>query len=166
MKSRILPLTALVVSQAGLILTLLYASRRLPPRIASHFDAAGVPDGWMARDAYLWTMSAAGLGISIFILAAFYAARYFPPAVINLPNKEYWLAPERSADTHEAFFRAGVWLASLVATLELAVHLLVVAANNSAPPKLSSHIWLLTAGFLLAILAWAVAFTRRFSRTR
>jgi hypothetical protein len=61
-------------------------------------------------------------------------------------------------------FRAGVWLATFEAAFLFAVHLLVVAANASRPVSLSSTIWLLVAGFLLATIGWLYFLIRRFYR--
>lgn len=71
----------------------------LPERVASHFDAQGRADGWMSRDAFAWTVSLTYglLGGGFLVLAQ--ALPRFPDSLINLPNKEHWLAPERRADS-------------------------------------------------------------------
>ena len=40
---------------------------RLPPRMASHFDAAGAPDAWMSRGAFV-TLWLAIIGATIYVL--------------------------------------------------------------------------------------------------
>ena len=136
----------------------------LPQRVASHFNAAGVPDGWMSRSSHLWTISALAFGGSALLLGVFYCVRFLPGASINLPRREYWLAPERREETFQSLFRAGIWLASFEALFVLGVHLLVVAANSSEPARLSSGVWLL-GGFFLAIIAgWVFALIRRFNQ--
>ena len=37
------------VLATGLIAAVLITLRRLPPVVASHFDAAGMPNGWSSR---------------------------------------------------------------------------------------------------------------------
>jgi hypothetical protein len=164
MNRSIILLTALAIIQAGLILTLVLTSQQLPPRVASHFGGGGVPDGWMSRPAYLVTMAGVGVGLSLLQIGIFYCIRYFPPSVINLPHRDYWLAPERQDETIDTIFRAGVWLAILVTVFVIIIHLLVVAANRSQPVRLSSGVWPLSAGFLMAIVFWTVALIRRFYR--
>ena len=119
---------------------------------------------WMTREAYLWSMAAMGFGLSALLLATFYAIRFFPSGAINLAHREYWLAPERGTETCEAIFHFGIWLVSLMAALQVGVNLLVVSANISQPAKLSSHVWLLLASFIVGVLLWIVALIRRFSQ--
>ena len=68
---------------------------QLPERMATHFGPNGQADGWMSKSAFtafflimITFMTALMSGIGTLI-------RVLPPEMINLPNKEYWLAPER-----------------------------------------------------------------------
>jgi serine/threonine-protein kinase len=164
MNRTIVLLAALAIIQACLLLTLVLSSQQMPPRVASHFNGAGVPDGWMSRSAYLATMAAIGIGLPLFQVGLFYSIRYFPCSVINVPRRDYWLAPERQPETFDAIFRFGIWLAILVALYVLAIHLLVVAANRSQPVQLSSYVWWLLASFLVAIMVWTFALIQQFRR--
>jgi hypothetical protein len=164
MNRTIVSLTALAIIQAGLILTLVVSSQQLPPRVASHFNGAGVPDGWMSRPAYLATMAAVGIGLALLQLGVFYGVRYFPASIVNLPHREYWLAPERRAETSAVIFRAGIWLAIFISIFVLAIHLLVVDANRSQPVRLSTSVWWLLASFLSMLAVWSFALIQYFRR--
>ena len=164
MNRSIVAFTALVIVLAGVVVSLLLASGHLPPRVASHFNGAGAPDGWMLRNTYLWSMAGIALGMTVFVVGNFYSIRYFPSSMINMPNRDYWLAPDRRKETFEIIFRAGVWLATLQAALLLGVHLLVVAANASQPVLLSGQVWFLLVAFLLATISWAYFLIQRFRR--
>ena len=158
-------LACFVLSELALFIALtLTAGPRLPARVASHFNAAGLPDGWMSRSNYLWSMAGLGLGLALFMIGIFYLIRFLPLSSINLPRRDYWLAPERRAATLDRIFRAGIYLATLEALFVLGVHLLVVEANASRPVRLSSAIWMLGGAFLVAIGAWIYLFMRRFMR--
>ena len=91
MNRNIVALTALVLTVPGVLVGLFLSSQHLPPRVASHFNAAGVPDGWMLRNSYLWFMAGLALGLSVFFVGVFYSIRYFPQSTINLPYRDYWL---------------------------------------------------------------------------
>ncbi|MFI5356807.1 MAG: DUF1648 domain-containing protein [Opitutales bacterium] len=69
----------------------------LPMRVASHFDAAGRANDWMSRDAHLGFQA----GLALFLGLLFGAIGALPPrlpdSLINLPHREYWLAPQRRA---------------------------------------------------------------------
>jgi hypothetical protein len=164
MHRNVVPLAAAVLTQALALGSLIGTAHRLPAKVASHFNGAGDPDGWMDRGSYLWTMAGVEAGLALLILGSFYGMRNFPRAAINLPHREYWLSENRRAETFDIMFRAGAWLASLVAVLFCGLHLLVVVANSSQPVRLSGAAWLLLAGFLAAMAVWAVSLVCQFQR--
>lgn len=71
----------------------------LPDRVASHFNGAGQPDGWMGKSAFLVTMGSVAVAIAgVFLLISWLMPR-MPVSLINMNNKEYWFAPERRRET-------------------------------------------------------------------
>jgi hypothetical protein len=162
MNRSVIALVALCIALAAVLICLLATAPQMPARVASHFNGAGAPNGWMSRGVYLWFMAGIVLGMTAFLLGVFYSVRFFPPSTINLPGRDYWLAEERRQETFAFIFRAGVWLATFEVALLLGVHLLVVSANASQPVRLSSQVWLLLGGFLLAIVGWAYWLIQRF----
>jgi serine/threonine-protein kinase len=155
---------ALGITLAGVAIALLLSAPQLPARVASHFNGAGAPDGWMSRGAYLWLMAGIGFGMTAFLVGVFYSIRFFPPSTINMPRRDYWLAEERRQETFAFIFRAGVWLATFDAALLLGIHLLVVSANAAQPVRMSSQVWWLVGGFFLAIVGWAYWLIQGFRR--
>ena len=84
-----------------------------------------------------------------------------PDRLINLPNKSYWLAPERR-DQALAFLRD--WLRWFV-VLTLAMLTLVIGmalrANLAEPPQLSGYAtWLIAAYVVLAVAMLLTVFRR------
>ena len=83
----------------------------------------------------------AGLAVLVLLFAAIFAATFFfgrvPDRLINLPNKTYWLAPERREAT---LLYVSAWLRWFL-VLTLAFITLVVGltlrANLQTPPQLS-----------------------------
>lgn len=72
----------------------------LPERIASHFAYDGTPNGWQTKDDFfmvLFVVIATSAFVAFFLPLLM---SIMPDALINLPNKQYWLAPERRAETH------------------------------------------------------------------
>jgi hypothetical protein len=79
----------------------------LPPVMASHFDAAGRANAAMPRLTFVAIYAGVLALVSVtFLLLPSRMSRY-PDEKINLPNKAYWLAPERRAAT---FARLGRFL--------------------------------------------------------
>ncbi|HVK06735.1 MAG TPA: DUF1648 domain-containing protein, partial [Armatimonadaceae bacterium] len=65
----------------------------LPERVASHFGPDGRADGWTAKDAFIGVSVGTILFLSVFMSALSALIARIPDEAINLPNKEYWLAP-------------------------------------------------------------------------
>src|SRR5947207_13752518 len=74
--------------------------RRLPEKIATHFDGSGVPNGWMPRDA----LGSFDFIFLVFVLAVVigsaFLIRVLPVSLINVPHRDYWFAPERRRQSH------------------------------------------------------------------
>ena len=69
--------------------------RQLPDVVPSHFNAAGQVDGEMGKTGfYALFVSMHLLFLVGFPLLAL-GLKKIPDSMINIPNKEYWLAPER-----------------------------------------------------------------------
>jgi uncharacterized membrane protein len=134
----------------------------LPERVASHFDAAGRPNGWMTRSSYMATYAFIGAMLQSSMVAVFFLIDRFPKSSINMPHRDYWLAPERSRETFAWIRQFGLGFASSTALLLLGVHLLVVQANLSQPVRLSSWAWGLLGAFLLATFGGLIRMVRRF----
>src|SRR5688500_1481613 len=92
--AKLAPLAIALFAYAAFLVGLAATYARLPERMASHFDASGVADGWMTRDAYVWFMVGVVTFVSLTMNAAFGSVRFLPNAVINIPRRDYWLAPE------------------------------------------------------------------------
>lgn len=157
-------LVALALSHLALITGLFLTYNQLPEPVASHFNAAGVPDGWMSRSNHVWAIGGVAIGVTALLLGVFYCPRFFPPSAVNLPRRDYWLAAERREETFGLLFGAGVWLAALGTLFMLGLHLLVVAANASQPARLSSGVWLLGGSLVAIVGAWIHALSRRFNQ--
>jgi hypothetical protein len=137
---------------------------QLPPVVASHFDAAGTPNGWQSKAMFFgiyW-------GVSLLMTLAFYALpvllRRLPVAVINLPHRDYWLAPERRQESLASLAVYMHWFGNAMIGLLLVTFELAIEANlrrQNLPPD---AMWALLAGFLIFTGAWLVRLYRRFAR--
>lgn len=156
--------SALLAACLMYLVVLGYSSSQLPERVASHFGFAGQADSWMSRQAYLLLMVLWGLGIPCLLLSVAWMIRKLPAGMVNLPHRNYWLAPERRESTSADVLQRMLWLSSLTVTFCLGIHVLVVEANQHQPSQLSNFIWLGLGLYLLALGVWIVALTRHFNR--
>jgi uncharacterized membrane protein len=136
----------------------------LPERVATHFNASGQANGWLARGTHT------GLQIAtlLFMTAVFQGIaalnRRLPKELINLPRRDYWLAPARAAATHEVITRFVLQLGCVVLAFFIALFHFVYRANFTSPPRLDLQIWWAT-GFLFAAAAIIVVrLVLRFAR--
>ncbi|MBM3358888.1 MAG: DUF1648 domain-containing protein [Betaproteobacteria bacterium] len=137
----------------------------LPEPVATHFDGAGRPDDWMSRRGYAMFIFAFGIGLPLAIvgLMRFVAWRF--PARLNIPNRRYWLAPERRESTLR-FLVSHMWrLACLMVLFAFAIHRLLVAANLARPVELPLVPFLVLLGlFLGGLAAWIAVLVNRFRK--
>ena len=160
------PLFAFIASLIVMAICLAWSMGQLPPVVASHFNARGVPNDWTSREAYLMLMTAIGFGLPVVMVVIFYCIRWLPPSLVNMPHRDYWLAPERRTQTAASLLNFGLWFAGLETLFLAAIHVLVVLANRGQPAQLSNMVWMLLLAFLLIVAGWLCALWRAFRLPR
>ena len=150
-------LSALMVAHA------IYHYTILPDRIATHFGLWGEPDAWGSKSVFfIW------YGIIGLLLVGTWAwvKRRLTPghtSWLNIPNKEYWLAPERQAETL-SWLRTGLLLGgsgTLLFLLDLMHQSFQVSLGKAT--KLT-HIVTSLGIYLTFCVVWIIAIYRRFER--
>jgi uncharacterized membrane protein len=135
----------------------------LPARMVSHFDLSGLPNGWMTKPLFfeLYAVGVA-IGVVVVFLPALTVAR-LPASLINLPNKEYWLAPEHRAETNAFLKRSFAWFGCAFLAVEVVGLDLAMQANLVSPPHFSSESMFVCLGvFLIWTGWWTVDLIRHF----
>jgi hypothetical protein len=135
--------------------------------VATHFDLAGRPNGWMTPSHYLIFSIIAGCGFPFYLVGIGYLLRFLPvnKFTFKIPNRDYWLAPERRNEMFSYLFHHFLWLACLAAIFMMAIQLLVLQANHQTPPHLSTPLVFVAAGgFLAAVAVWMGVLLRHFKR--
>jgi len=153
----------LVLIAAGAFVWL--SSGALPSVVASHFGSGGLANGFMGRGSYTALMLALVVVVPALVASSALLVRVLPPQLVNLPNKRYWLSPERRATSLEALASLSLRFAATLAVFLCFVHWLVVRANSVQPPRLQEP-WLYggLAVFGAATVVWIVTLFRRFGR--
>jgi len=86
------------------------------------------------------------------------------PDRINLPNKEYWLAPERRDATFAFFRRSFAWYGCVLLLMLVLTMGLAIQANFTAPPRMpAGPILSIIVAFVLFNVAWVIGLLRHFS---
>jgi uncharacterized membrane protein len=136
----------------------------LPAQIASHFGAGGAPNGWMSRNTYLLFMLAFAVVLPIAVVLGM---TVLPRKVnaINIPHREFWLEPARREATSRFLAAHACWLGSLLVVFVTAIHLLLIEANTTQPPRLpAAMFYTLLVVFVVALGFWMATLLLRFRR--
>jgi uncharacterized membrane protein len=140
-----------------------YYYPQLPDRVASHFGPSGEADGWMSKPGF------AGFYVVMMVfLSAVFAGtnallRHTPDDMINLPNREYWLAPERRDATLRGITDSMSSFGVATAVLMLAVMQLVIQANVDGTFRLGAEALYYLVAYLIYTTVWTVTLLRRYS---
>ncbi len=132
----------------------------LPTRVASHFDAAGQPNGWSSKSAYMVGNLAFAGGFALLFLGLTGLVRRIPNDWINMPNRDYWLAPERRTATLAQLQRQMEWLGAATVALLLAIGQLTIEANLTAAPLDQRAFWIVFGAYMAGALVWLVSVLR------
>jgi hypothetical protein len=159
------PKLMLVLLYVAAIAQVGWMGSQMPDVVATHFDGAGHPNGAMSRSGtigfqlmMLAITAAAFLGLPVLL-------GRLSPKLINIPNRDYWLSPERRAASMSALQNWTAGMGCGVVLLLMAVTGLLHHANRVSPPQLSSPALLACLGaFLIHVIGTMVALYRRFPR--
>jgi uncharacterized membrane protein len=150
-----------------ILLTLFQAAYyypQMPEKVASSFNAQGEANGWMDKAGFMIFQ----IGLTLFLCATFlgvaFGMNYIPVSLVNLPNRDYWFAPERRKETLDFLKREMLWFSNATLVFMLAVFQLTYKANLEQESKLDNFFWLYMGLYLLYSIWWTVHFYRRFSK--
>jgi uncharacterized membrane protein len=138
----------------------------MPGVMATHFGANGSANGWQTRGQFftveiimLGVCLLIGFGIPLIISIA-------PPSFINVPNKEFWLAPVRREYTNNVFRIQMAWFACALITFLIIVNQLVYNANQTVPRQLNApQFTMAMVAFLGFVAIWTIRLVSYFSNT-
>ncbi|HSI13814.1 MAG TPA: DUF1648 domain-containing protein [Chthoniobacter sp.] len=166
-KSSLQPYVLLALAWLAFAAYVWWSSAQLPERVATHFGANGLPNGWETHSGYLQFTLIFGAVVPAFVIGLFAIMRLANGWGLNIPHKDYWLAPERRAETMGFIQRQGTWFALLLVAFFAVIHSSILGANAQAPASLSptSAIWI-GGGFLAAAGVWVALFISYFFRKR
>jgi uncharacterized membrane protein len=139
----------------------------LPQRMASHFGASGAANGWMTKSQFLIVYAIVLLPTLFIEFRLHRKIATTPEKNLNLPNKQYWLAPERRAATFAYFEMLFAWFGCAFLLVMVSAMGLAMRANFQSPPHMpAGPIVSVLVGFAIFTVAGIAAMMRRFSRIR
>lgn len=143
--------------------SLIVSASMLPERVATHFNGAGQPDGWMTRATHLCCMAAFGGLFPLFLIGVCWGTQFLPAGLVNIPHREHWQATERRAESTSYLTWHAVWFGCLALGFVIGLHWLIVLGNRRQPVELPI-VWVLRIliPFLAGVAAWVFCLYRRF----
>ena len=159
----LVPLASLLVG-----LFVFTQSASLPDTVASRFDMAGHPVGFMPRGVYMAIMLVASSGLPLLIWAM--VMRMTRHGRLNVPNAAHWLAAPRREATLR-FLRLHTDTFSIVLCVFMGwVSWLVAAANRlptgAADSPVGLPLMVGVGGFMAFVVVWVLVRLLRFRRRR
>jgi hypothetical protein len=150
------------VALLALLTAVLTTSPALPATVASHFDADGSPIAFTTHTGYVRFVLLLGVGAPL-ALVGLLTAVVARVRRLKLPHHEYWLAPQRSAQTRLRLSAYGAWFGALLCAMVGCVHLLELAAHRTDPAQLPADLVLYVLfGFFLLSALWVMALSLAF----
>lgn len=137
---------------------------RLPNTVASHFGGSGLPNGWMARQSFVQVEVGTSFVIALVMLGVYALGALCPMEFMNLPNKPYWLAPERRETARHMIVSFALRFGILIQLFLQATFVLAAQANLQPEPRMSPAFWLCFAAYLGATFILVIQMILRFMR--
>jgi uncharacterized membrane protein len=136
----------------------------LPKEVASHFGPGGQPDDWTSKEALIGVYGVILTLVTILLLLVGLLLPKLPASMINLPNKKYWLAPERKAETCSTVSRYSFWFAD--ATILLLIACMEITFRYNLGHMRHPNTWFpaLIIAYVVFAVIWCVVLIRRFRR--
>ena len=136
-----------------------------PEIVAIHFNARGIPDSWASRNYNLMLWVAFYSLMTGFFLAIPLILQKTPVRFINMPNKYYWLAPERRYQTILLVSNLTYWMGSGLNAFFIALGFLSFRANSLEEVRLdNAAVYILLGMYLVYSIVWLIRFYSQFRR--
>lgn len=145
------------------VIEAIYFYPRIPDRMAIHFNAAGTADGWGPKLRFFETFGLIFNMIALLFWGLPLLLRRVPDSMMNLPNKDYWLAPERRKQTLDRIVGQLLFFGAVTLLLLDGVLYLCLRANFADKPALSADwMWGLLIVFITINIFWIISMLRSF----
>jgi len=138
--------------------------QKLPERVATHFGPGGAPNDWMDRTSASILLGGFQLVFPLLLLSIVRLLNWIPNAFINIPHREYWLAPERRDSALAWLARPMSGIAGLTAALLVATSHLTFRANVRAGRLEEFPFFACLAIYLAGTFLLVIRILRRFGR--
>lgn len=137
---------------------------QLPDVVASHFNARGIANGWQSKSAFLAFFVGAVVLASLVAFGIPRIISKMPIDLINLPYREYWLSPERRADTLALLGSSFGWFGCAVLVVVATAVNYAIGRNLHPEAQLDppALVYVL-GGFFIFTIVWSINILTHFT---
>lgn len=165
MNKKKISLTLFVGLSLLCILQGIYFYPHLPDQVASHFGLLGHPDVWSSTQFFISIYYCVIVLIVILFLGIIYGMGRIPEYLLNIPNKDYWLAKDHKQKTFDFMFYYLLWFgsATLLLLLDLFYQLFQVHLERIS---LLTHHFLSLGLYVGFTILWSIGLYVKFAKPR
>ena len=137
----------------------------LPQKVATHFNFAGKPDGFMTLQNHQSFVILSTICFPLFMVFMVGVLPMWFPSLVNISHRDYWFAPERKIQTLDYLFNMACKLGVLMVFFFVGLNVIIVLANNSNPVLMPKRpFFVVMALFLIGVLLWVVMLFLKFRK--
>ena len=158
----------LVLFATLLVVAAFFALRsigELPERVAVHFGMDGAADGWVSRENYRLLILFCLVALPSLLVWGMAGLPRLTKGSGQVPNNEYWFAPERRHTTESYLLSHACWLGCMTVAIVYGMHVLILRANAISPPLLATDRFIvMLLVYLFGLGWWFMTFLRYFQK--
>ena len=140
-----------------------------PDQMAAHFNAQGLPDRFAPKAEFFWFQAQTLLVVILVSLPLQVLFLVLPPNLINMPNREFWLAPERREETIGRLNSFGAMLFGVIALMIQTAFEISAYANLRTPIQFDAGLMgaiMVTGMVVIGLLLMQLLISFRLPRTK
>ncbi|MBN1998303.1 hypothetical protein JW935_12165 [candidate division KSB1 bacterium] len=138
---------------------------QLPNVMVSQFDGHGNPTSQMTKGAFSVLYWVTMLIMLLIFIVLPPAMKRLPTSMWSLPNRDYWLAPERRDTTIAVIREYMFWCGFGMILFFMFLFQFTVSFHASGRERMSmTGFWILITAFAVFITVWTVAFVMQFRK--
>lgn len=162
MVSRYLAVGLLALLLLGTVVHMAVYYPRLPDNVASQINAAGQAADRMPKGAFMAVYACTCFGVAGMMTLIALLIPILPVSWVNLPRKEYWLAPQRRQETLGYLSRSMLWFSDATLGFLIGCMHLVFRANLRPQQEMGSAFWMVFSVYAAFVGVWWIALLWRF----
>lgn len=124
----------------------------LPGQLAAHFNIQGDLDRFVSKMQFFWFQLQTILVVILVSLPFQVMFLILPPGMVNMPNREYWLAPERRVETMDRLSDFGSMLFGIILIAVQIAFDISAYANLRTPIRFDAPLMGIVMGLCFALI--------------